>query len=94
MDGSFTCIIIVCRNGVYMLERDIIETDKGAALGIKVVLPNATLLLIIADKGYISCGYLNPDVIERTRALVAQIEHKLLMENNLRKVKEEDNTIL
>ena len=46
----------------------------------------------------VRCGIdkisVNPDVIERTRELVAQIEHKILLETNLPKNKEEDNTIL
>jgi pyruvate, water dikinase len=46
----------------------------------------------------IKCGIdkisVNPDVIERTRALVAQVEHKLLLENNLKKIREENNKIL
>ena len=46
----------------------------------------------------VKCGIdkisVNPDVIERTRALVAQVEHKLLLENNLKKIKEDNNKIL
>lgn len=46
----------------------------------------------------VKCGIdkisVNPDVIEQTRALVAQVEHKLLLESNLRAKKEKDNTVL
>jgi pyruvate,water dikinase len=46
----------------------------------------------------VKCGIdkisINPDVIERTRELVAQVEHKLLLENMIKKNKEKDNTIL
>ncbi len=45
----------------------------------------------------IKCGIdkisVNPDVIERTRAIVAQVEHKLLLESNLKVIKE-DHRIL
>ncbi len=45
----------------------------------------------------IKCGIdkisVNPDVIERTRAIVAQVEHKLLLESNLKIIKE-NNKIL
>ncbi|MFH0986649.1 MAG: DUF1805 domain-containing protein, partial [Candidatus Micrarchaeota archaeon] len=50
-----------------MLERDIIETKKGAALGIKITMPNAKLILIIADSGYVSCGYINPETAEKMK---------------------------
>jgi pyruvate,water dikinase len=46
----------------------------------------------------VKCGIdkisINPDVIERTRELVAQVEHKLLLDNMIQKNKEKDNTIL
>ncbi|VVB75387.1 Phosphoenolpyruvate synthase [Candidatus Tiddalikarchaeum anstoanum] len=46
----------------------------------------------------VKCGIdkisVNPDVIEQTRALVAQVEHKLLLESNLKIKKEKDNTVL
>jgi len=49
-------------------------------------------------KFLVKCGIdkisVNPDVIERTRAIVAQIEHKLLLENNLKGLKTEDKHIL
>ncbi len=48
-----------------MIDTDIIETEKGAALGIKINLPKAPLLLIIAEKGFICCGYFNKDTIEK-----------------------------
>ncbi|MFA5303775.1 MAG: phosphoenolpyruvate synthase [Candidatus Nanoarchaeia archaeon] len=44
-------------------------------------------------KFLVKCGIdkisVNPDVIERTRSIVAQIEHKLLIENNLKKTRED-----
>ena len=55
------------------------------------VYPEITRFLINCGIDKIS---VNPDVIERTRELVAQVEHKLLLENNLKRNKEKDNTIL
>lgn len=55
------------------------------------VYPEITRFLVRCGIDKIS---VNPDVIERTRELVAQIEHKLLLENNLKQNKESDNTIL
>lgn len=55
------------------------------------VYPQVTRFLVKCGIDKIS---VNPDVIERTRELVAQIEHKLLLEKNVPKNKEEDNTIL
>lgn len=36
-----------------------IKLEKGVALGIKVELKKAPLLLIKAEKGFVMCGYLN-----------------------------------
>ncbi len=47
------------------MTKELIETDKGAALGYKIDLPNANFLLVEADLGYIACGYFNPDTIEQ-----------------------------
>ncbi|MBI4214455.1 DUF1805 domain-containing protein [archaeon] len=48
-----------------MIETEIIETKRGAALGIRVELPGAPLLLIKAEKGYLACGYFDPQTIEK-----------------------------
>ena len=50
-----------------MVETDLIETEKGAALGIKVQMPAANLLVIRAEKGYLACGYLNSKTIEKLK---------------------------
>ncbi|MDD2679042.1 MAG: phosphoenolpyruvate synthase, partial [Candidatus Nanoarchaeia archaeon] len=55
------------------------------------VYPEVTRFIVECGIDKIS---VNPDVIERTRALVAQIENKLLLENNLKRIKEENNSIL
>ena len=48
-----------------MVETDLIETKKGAALGIIVKLPHDELKIIRAEKGYLVCGYFNPKTIEK-----------------------------
>ena len=43
-----------------MMETRIIN----GCMGVKVRLPNANLLILIGDKGYIMCGYLNLEAAE------------------------------
>jgi len=44
-----------------------IETRQvNGCLGLKVRLPNANLLLILGEKGYIMCGYLNLTAAEKS----------------------------
>ena len=40
-------------------------------LGVKVELPEAPLLLLIAPKGYVMCGYLNVDMAEKLGQVAA-----------------------
>ncbi|MBI1973555.1 DUF1805 domain-containing protein [Candidatus Micrarchaeota archaeon] len=47
------------------METEMIETKRGAALGIRVELPGAPLLLIKAEKGYIACGYFDSKTVEK-----------------------------
>ena len=48
-----------------MIETEMIETKRGAALGVKIDLPGAPLLLIKAELGYVACGYFDPQTIEK-----------------------------
>lgn len=48
-----------------MVETELIETKKGAALGIKINLPNTSFLIIRAEKGYLVCGYFDSKTIEK-----------------------------
>ena len=50
-----------------MIDTEIIETDKGAALGFKMNLGYRPppLLIIQAEKGYIACAYLDEKTIEK-----------------------------
>lgn len=42
-----------------------IKLEKGSALGIKVDMEHAPLLVIRAAKGFVMCGYLNIDVANK-----------------------------
>ena len=42
-----------------------VTIDGKKALGLKVNLQGAPLLLLVAQKGYIMCGYLNMDTAEK-----------------------------
>jgi len=48
-----------------MVDTELIEVNTGAALGIKINLPNAPLLLIRAEKGYLTCGYFDRNTVEK-----------------------------
>lgn len=45
---------------------EVVESRRiGAWTGIKINLQNAPLLLIVAEKGYVMCGYLNIEAAEK-----------------------------
>lgn len=49
-----------------------IKVDDKPCLGVKIELPNSPpLLLIIADKGFVMCGFLNMEAAERLGAPAA-----------------------
>ncbi|MEW6592656.1 MAG: DUF1805 domain-containing protein [Candidatus Hadarchaeota archaeon] len=48
-----------------MFETEEIKIGSGKALGVKVELKGAPLVLIAAGKGYVMCGYLNLDTAEK-----------------------------
>ena len=41
------------------------KLDKGSALGLKLDMEHAPLLVIRAGKGFVMCGYLNMDVANK-----------------------------
>jgi uncharacterized protein YunC (DUF1805 family) len=47
------------------IETKNIKIDDKNAVGVKVNLKGAPLLLIIAPKGYVMCGYLNVETAEK-----------------------------
>jgi uncharacterized protein YunC (DUF1805 family) len=51
-----------------------LKVDDKTCLGLRVDLPNSPpLLLIVADKGFLMCGYLNVEVTERLDVCAAMI---------------------
>jgi uncharacterized protein YunC (DUF1805 family) len=48
-----------------MFEKREVRIDGGEVLGLRVELPGAPLLLLIAPKGYVMCGYLNLETAEK-----------------------------
>ena len=48
-----------------MVDTDLIETKSGAALGIKINLPNVPLMVIRGENGYLACGYIDKKVMEK-----------------------------
>lgn len=56
------------------METDIIETKKGAALGIRINLQKVPLLIMRAEKGYIGCGYFNPQAMNKSKDCAAIVK--------------------
>ena len=50
---------------IISIETKNIKIDGKNAVGVKVNLEGAPLLLIIASKGYVMCGYLNLETAEK-----------------------------
>jgi uncharacterized protein YunC (DUF1805 family) len=51
-----------------------IRVDGSSCLGVKVELPNAPpLLLVIANKGFLMCGFLNMEAAERLGVTAAMV---------------------
>ena len=49
-----------------------LKVDGKACLGVKVELPDSPpLLLVVAEKGFIMCGFLNVDAAERLNVAAA-----------------------
>ena len=67
------------------METEIIETKNGAALGIKIELRKAPLILIRAEKGFLACGYFNPNTIDLLEDKAVIIPHVSNFEEMLEK---------
>jgi uncharacterized protein YunC (DUF1805 family) len=51
-----------------------LKVDDKVCLGIRVELPNSPpLLIVIADKGFIMCGFLNVEAAEKLGAAAAMV---------------------
>lgn len=47
------------------METKEIKIGSKTAKGISISMPNANLIMITAEKGYLMCGYLNIEIAER-----------------------------
>jgi uncharacterized protein YunC (DUF1805 family) len=47
------------------MEIEKISLERGSAIGLRIFLGEAPLILIKAEKGYLMCGYLNIAVAEK-----------------------------
>ncbi len=56
-----------------MLEVKEIKLKKGSAIGIKIELPNAPLILLKCKKGFIMCGYLDITTADKLKDKAAVI---------------------
>ena len=57
-----------------MFEVSKVEVDKESFLGLKAELPNSPpLLLLVGNKGFVMCGYLNMEAAERLGTIAAMV---------------------
>ena len=57
-----------------MISISSMKVDGEHCLGVKIELPNSPpLLLIIANKGFVMCGFLNMEVAEKLGAPAAMV---------------------
>jgi len=57
-----------------MIDVSSLKIDGKACLGVKVELPaSPPLLLIIADKGFVMCGFLNMEAAEKLGVAAAMV---------------------
>jgi len=51
-----------------------LDVEGKSVLGLKVELPNSpSLLLVVGNKGFIMCGYLNIEVAEKLQVVAAMV---------------------
>ena len=57
-----------------MISVDSLKVDGKACLGVKVELPDSPpLLLVVAEKGFVMCGFLNVESAERLGVVAAMV---------------------
>lgn len=57
-----------------MISVECLRVDGKACLGVRVELPNSPpLLIVVADKGFVMCGFLNIDAAERLSVAAAMV---------------------
>lgn len=51
-----------------------VKVNDGICLGVRIELPNSPpLLLVVADKGFVMCGFLNVEVAEKLGVAAAVV---------------------
>lgn len=55
------------------MDKKIIELDKGQAVGFRIDLDNAPLILVRARKGYVMCGYLNMNAANKLGDIAGRV---------------------
>jgi len=55
------------------MEVEQIELENGMAIGIRIDLNVAPILVIKAKKGFVMCGYLNMDAVEKLGDVAARV---------------------
>lgn len=57
-----------------MISVDVVRVGDGNCLGVKVELPESPpLLVVMAEKGFVMCSFLNLDVAERLNVAAAVV---------------------
>lgn len=68
-----------------MVVVELLRVGGKACLGVRVDLPNSPpLLVVVADKGFVMCGFLNVDVAERLGVAAAVVSGVKSFEDVLR----------
>ncbi|MEM3577212.1 MAG: DUF1805 domain-containing protein [Candidatus Bathyarchaeia archaeon] len=64
---------------------ELVRVGGKACLGVRVDLPNSPpLLVVVADKGFVMCGFLNVDAAERLGVAAAMVSGVKTFEDVLR----------
>jgi uncharacterized protein YunC (DUF1805 family) len=50
-----------------------IDLEKGSAIGLKMDMEHASLLVIRAGCGFVMCGYLNMDVVNKLEDVAVRV---------------------
>lgn len=69
-----------------MIQTEIIETNKGAAFGIRIDLDYRPppLLIIQAEHGYLACSYISKETVAKTDDCMAMVAGVSTFEDMLR----------
>ncbi|MEM3596670.1 MAG: DUF1805 domain-containing protein [Candidatus Bathyarchaeia archaeon] len=68
-----------------MVVVELLRVGSKACLGVRVELPNSPpLLVVVADKGFVMCGFLNVEAAERLGVAAAMVSGVKTFEDVLR----------